>query len=79
MWILKVWSQLSGKTPGNSPGSAPLSFFFVGIWHTVLRFPLFSRLPLLCFAFLPPAILHFSFLLPLSLTSLWPASNPWPI
>lgn len=54
MWILKVWSQLSGKTPGNFPGSAPLSFFFVGIWHTVLRFPLFSRLPLLCFASPPP-------------------------
>lgn len=50
MWILKVWSQLFGKTPRHSPGPAPLSFFFVGIWHTVLRFPLFFRLPLLCFA-----------------------------
>lgn len=78
MWILKVWSQLSGKTPGNFPGSAPLSFFFVGIWHTVLRFPLF--LAFLSFVLLPhPPILLFSFLLPLSLTSLWPASNPWPI
>lgn len=57
-WILKVWFQLSGKMPGNSPGLAPLFFFFVGIWHTVLRVPLFSRLPLLCFT--SPPHPHFS-------------------
>lgn len=60
MWILKVWSQLSGKTHGNFPGLSTTLFFLCGhLAHRPEAPPLFSpSSPLFCF----PTPLFCSFL-----------------
>lgn len=73
-WVLKVWSQLSGKMPANARARyhSPLSLHGSGTKELPLSsscgslFPLlWFRLPLLCFASPPhphPASLLFSYL-----------------